>query len=99
MGAPKPVQITYGSNPNAFDAPEPLIVVGGSGRVTLAAGTATVSAPGITANTNVRLYVQSLGTVTAPKAIAVTSRVVGTSFTITSSDNTDTSVIAYDYSL
>ena len=41
------------------------------------------------------LTAQSLGTVTAPKALAVTARTPGTSFTITSADATDTSVIGY----
>lgn len=99
MASPKPIKLTHGANPNAFTAPQPYVVVGGSGRVTLVAGTATVSAPGIAALTNVTLAIQSLGTVTAPKALGVTARVVGTSFTITSADATDTSVISYSYDL
>jgi hypothetical protein len=50
----------------------------------------------VTANSRILLTVQSLGTVTAPKAVAVTARTAATSFTITSADNTDTSVVAYE---
>lgn len=50
----------------------------------------------VSANTRILLSVQSLGTVTAPKAIAVTARTAGASFTITSADATDTSVVAWE---
>jgi hypothetical protein len=63
---------------------------------TMVAGTVTVANTSVTANTRIQLTVQSLGTVTAPKAVAVTARVAGTSFTITSADATDTSVVAWD---
>ena len=66
-----------------------------SGTATLVAGTVTVSTAAVTTTTRIFLTTQSLGTVTVPKSIAVTSRVNGTSFTITSEDNTDTSVIAW----
>ena len=66
------------------------------GVATMVAGTVTVSNTSVTANSRIQLTVQSLGTVTAPKAIAVTARTAGTSFTITSADNTDTSVVAYE---
>lgn len=62
---------------------------------TLSAGTITVSNTSVTATTRIFLTTQSLGTVTAPKAIAVTARTASTSFTITSEDVTDTSVIAW----
>jgi len=65
------------------------------GTATLVAGTVTVANTSVTANSRILLTVQSLGTVTAPKSIAVTARVAATSFTITSSDATDTSVVAY----
>lgn len=65
------------------------------GTATLAAGTVTVSNTSVTANTRVFLTVQSLGTVTAAKAVAVTARTAGTSFTVTSADATDTSVLAW----
>lgn len=66
-----------------------------TGVATLVAGSKVVADTSITALSRIQLTIQSLGTVTAPKAIGVTARVVGTSFTITSADATDTSVIAY----
>lgn len=65
------------------------------GTAVLVAGTVTVSTTAVTSSSRIFLTTQSLGTVTAPMAIAVTARVAGTSFTITSSDNTDTSTIAW----
>lgn len=65
------------------------------GAATLSGGTVTVSTTKVTASSRIFLTVQSLGTVTAPKAIAVTGRSAGTSFTITSADATDTSVVAW----
>ncbi|WP_298561395.1 hypothetical protein [Streptomyces luteogriseus] len=66
-----------------------------SGAATLVAGTVTVATDKVAANSRIQLTVQSLGTVTSPKAIGVTARVAGTSFTITSADATDTSVVAW----
>lgn len=66
-----------------------------SGTVTLAAGTATISSNKITATSRIQLTVQSLGTVTAPKAMGITARTPGTSATVTSADATDTSVVAW----
>jgi hypothetical protein len=66
-----------------------------SGVSTLVAGTVTVANTSVTANTRIQLTAQSLGTVTAPKALAVTGRSAGVSFTITSADATDTSVVAW----
>ena len=66
------------------------------GTATLSAGTVTVSNTSVTANSRIFLTVTSLGTVTTPKAVAVTGRTAGTSFTITSADNTDTSTVAYE---
>ncbi len=65
------------------------------GRATLVAGEKVVTTSAVTANSNILVTVQSLGTVTAPEAVAVTARTAGTSFTITSADNTDTSVVAW----
>lgn len=67
----------------------------GMGTATLVAGTVTVANTRITANSRIFLTVQALGTVSAPKAIAVTAKVNGTSFTITSEDATDTSSVAW----
>lgn len=76
-----------------------LVIKGGAnsriGTATLSGGTVTVSNTTITANTRIFVTVQSLGTVTTMKAVGVTARVNGTSFTITSADNTDTSVVAW----
>jgi hypothetical protein len=66
-----------------------------SGLATMVAGTITVNTTRVTATSRIQLTVQSLGTVTTPKAIGVTARVAGTSFTITSADNTDTSTVAW----
>lgn len=80
--AGKGIQIKEGSNARM-------------GTATLVGGTVTVNNTSVTANTRIFLTVQSLGTVTVPTAIAVTARTAATSFTITSADATDTSVVAY----
>jgi hypothetical protein len=63
---------------------------------TLVAGTVVVANTSVTATSRIQLSIQSLGTVTTPKAIGVTARTAGTSFTITSADATDTSVVAWE---
>lgn len=70
--------------------------VGGirTGRSTLVAGTVTVANTTVTANTIILAQHQTLGTVTAAKLLTFT-RSAGVSFTITSTDNTDTSVIGW----
>lgn len=103
MAKPKPITLVTATAGNVASLhPQPFAVVGGipganiaSGRVTLVAGTATVSTTLITNTNNVDLSAQSLGTVTAPKPLAVTARTPGVSFVITSSDPTDTSVVAW----
>lgn len=65
------------------------------GVATMVAGTVTVSTNKVTASSRIQLTIQSLGTVTAPKTVGITARTAGTSFTITSADATDTSVIAW----
>ena len=65
------------------------------GSVALVGGTVVVPAAAVAAGSRIILTVQALGTVAAPKACAVTARVVGVSFTITSADATDTSTVAY----
>lgn len=69
---------------------------GKQGIVTLVGGTATVSNTHVTTNSRIFLTAQSLGTVIIPNALAVTARTASTSFTITSADSTDTSVVAYE---
>ncbi len=66
-----------------------------SGVSTLVAGTVTVANTSVSATTRIQLTAQALGTVAAPKALAVTARSAGTSFTITSADATDTSSVAW----
>lgn len=66
-----------------------------SGAATMVAGTVTVNTTKVTANSRIQLTPQSLGTVTAPKTVGVTARAAGVSFTITSADATDTSVVAW----
>lgn len=66
------------------------------GIATLVAGTVTVANTSVTANSRIILTPQSLGTVTRPAAVGVTARTAATSFVITSSDATDTSVVAYE---
>ena len=65
------------------------------GTATLSAGTVTVNTTAVTANSRIFLTIQSLGTVTVPKAIAVTALTANNAFTITSADATDTSVVAW----
>lgn len=66
-----------------------------SGVATLSAGTVTVNTTKVTANSRIQLTAQSLGTITVPASLAVSARSAGTSFTILSSDVTDTSVVAW----
>ncbi|MCA1839937.1 MAG: hypothetical protein LC723_06360 [Actinobacteria bacterium] len=66
------------------------------GVATLALGSATINTTKVTANSRIFLTVQSLGTVSSPKAVCVFARTAGTSFQIASSDATDTSVIAWE---
>lgn len=61
----------------------------------MVAGTVTISTTAVTANSRIYLTPQTLGTVTRPAAVGVTARSAGTSFTITSSDATDTSTVAW----
>lgn len=63
------------------------------GIATLVAGTVTVANTSVTANSRIFLTSQSDGGTTG--ALRVSTRVNGTSFTITSLSNTDTSVVAY----
>jgi hypothetical protein len=96
--APKPISITFGAGAQVSkDRPQPHVVSAGilPGSATLVAGTVTVPNATISAASFIQLTVQTLGTVTTPQALAVTSKVYGTSFTITSASNTDTSVVHF----
>lgn len=66
---------------------------GKQGVATLVAGTVTVSNHSITAVSRIFLTAQDNNTV---GALRVSGRIAGTSFTITSSSNTDTGVVAYE---
>jgi hypothetical protein len=66
------------------------------GVTALVGGTKVVSTTKVTANSRIKLGIQALGTVAAPKAVGVTARTPGTSFTITSADGTDTSTISWE---
>lgn len=91
--------LSVGGDLKVTTAGKGLFVAEGSnakmGTATLSAGTVTVSTTAVTANSRIFLTVQSLGTVTTPKAIAVTAKTASTSFVITSEDVTDTSVVAW----
>lgn len=63
------------------------------GTATLAAGSVTVSNTSVTANSRIFLTSQQDGG--TPGFLRVSARTAGTSFTITSSSGTDTSVVAY----
>lgn len=63
------------------------------GTATLAAGTVVVSTTAVTATSRIFLTAQTSGA--APGALRVSARTAGTSFTITSTSATDTSVVAW----
>lgn len=65
------------------------------GTATLVAGTVVVSTTAVTANSRIFLTAQSLGTVTVGQGLAVSARTAGTSFTITSGNAVDTSVVGW----
>lgn len=64
------------------------------GTATLAAGTVTVANTSVTANSRIFLTAQNSGA--APGALRVSARTAGTSFTITSTSGTDTSLVAWE---
>jgi hypothetical protein len=66
-----------------------------TGITTLSGGTVTVNTTKVTATSRIFLGIQSLGTVIVPTTVGVTARTASISFTITSADGTDTSVIAW----
>jgi hypothetical protein len=71
-----------------------MVLSGITGTATLVAGTVTVSSPNVDGNNLIFYTVKTLGTVSVPKAIYTSAFGSGT-FTITSADATDTSVIGY----
>lgn len=77
---------------NGYKATEAANSKQGTG--TLAAGTVTVANTSVTANS--RIFITSNADGGTPGFLRVASRVVGTSFTVTSSSGTDTSTFAYE---
>lgn len=67
---------------------------GKQGTATLVAGTVTIANTSITANSRILITPQETGALTG--ILRVSARVVGTSFTITSSVNTDTALVAWE---
>jgi hypothetical protein len=65
------------------------------GVATLVAGTVTISTTKVTASSRIYLSIQSLGTVTVPTTVAVTTVTASTSFVIKSANIVDTSVISW----
>lgn len=63
------------------------------GSIALVGGTITVSTTAVTASSLIFVTVGALGTVAVAKAMHVSNIVAGTSFDITSADNTDTSTV------
>ncbi len=64
------------------------------GTATLVAGTATVANTSVTANSRIFLTAQAIAGTQG--ALGISARIAGTSFTITSSNAADTSVVAYE---
>jgi len=70
----------------------------GAGIIDLVAGTRTINNTTVTATSRIRLSIQALGTVTVPCALGVSARSPGVSFTILSSDSSDTSTVYWEIS-
>jgi hypothetical protein len=66
-----------------------------SGVATLVAGTVSISTANVTGSSIILVTVQTLGTVTTPQAMYISSQVGSVSFDITSADATDTSTVAW----
>lgn len=66
---------------------------GRMGVATLVAGTVTVANTSVTANS--RIFLTAQDTDGAAGALGISARVAGTSFTITSTSGTDTSLVAW----
>lgn len=65
------------------------------GTATLTAGSVTISNTTVTANSRFICFPQNIGTISRPAALGCTARSVGTSFTITSGDASDTSTFMW----
>lgn len=96
LGAITPTSVVASGNVSAVGLRVTEGANGKQGVTTLSGGASVVSNTSVTADSRIFLSVQSLGTVTVPTPIAVTARDVGVSFTVTSSNVIDTSVIAFE---
>jgi len=98
LGAITPTSVSSTGDVSVETAGNGLKIKEGSnakmGTATLVLGTLVVSTTAVTANSRIFLTAQSLGT-SVPAALAVSARTAATSFTILSSDLTDTSVVAW----
>ena len=61
----------------------------------MTAGAITVADTATTANSRIFAWTHTLGTITVPASYYISARSAGTSFTITSSQATDTSTVDY----
>lgn len=86
-------EVRIGDGSTAFASLPRLAPVKAKGTATLVAGTKAVTITGLVAGDIVSATVRTLGTVTAPKALVAVAST--DTLTITSSDNTDTSVVNY----
>lgn len=87
--------LRIGDGATAFSALHNIGEVVEKGTAILVTGAKVVTTTKVAVNSIILITCQVLGTVAAPKPLAVTARSAGVSFTITSSDATDTSTIGY----
>lgn len=87
--------VRIGDGSSAFTDLVPVSEIVEKGTAVLVTGAKVVTSTKVAANSIIILTTQVLGTVSAPKPLAVTARSAGVSFTITSSDATDTSTVGY----
>lgn len=91
---PVPFQIDVNGKTNIGVGATPLKRIK-FGSTTLVAGTKVVTESTVSASSIIILTPQTLGTIIVPAALAVTARSNGVSFTITSAQVTDTSVVGW----
>ena len=89
-----PVRGNATGSPVALSAGGTSLLGATLGTAVLVAGTKAVANTAVTATSKIFAQHMTLGTVTAAKLLTIT-RSNGVSFTITSTDGTDTSTIAY----
>jgi hypothetical protein len=85
-------EVKIGDGTNVFSALAALKPARVTTLTALVTGTKTVPDTAITASSVIIPVLKTLGTITAPKAVACTARTPGTSYVITSADATDTSI-------